>query len=100
MSDDWLTDEVIAAVAAHMNDDHADDNVVICRGLGGVPDATSATFVGLTTTAARFSVTDADGTRDVEIAFENEVTERAMVRTEIAGPYHRAAALLGLPPRV
>lgn len=100
MSDDsWLTDEVIAAVTHHMNTDHVDDNVVICRGLGGCDDAIAATFVGMTTTAARFTVTDARGPREVEIAFAETVTERAQVRAEVAGLYHRSAALLGLPPR-
>ncbi|HET8930343.1 MAG TPA: DUF2470 domain-containing protein [Acidimicrobiales bacterium] len=96
---DWLTDEVITAVAHHMNSDHVDDNVVICRGLGGCDDATAATFVGMTTTVARFSVTGPDGEREIEIEFADEVSERAQVRTEVAGLYHRSAALLGLPPR-
>lgn len=95
----WLTDDVIAAVAHHMNTDHADDNVVICRGLGACGDATAATFVGMTTKVARFSVTLPDGTHEIEIAFADEVTERAEVRTQVADLYHRSAALLGLPPR-
>lgn len=97
--DDWLTDEVIAAVAHHMNADHVDDNVVICRGLGGCDDATAATFVGMTTKVARFTVTEPGGEREIEIGFADEVSERAQVRTEVAGLYHRSAAMLGLPPR-
>ena len=100
MSDDaWLTDEVIAAVAHHMNTDHVDDNLVICRGVGGCTEATAATFVGMTTTVARFSVTVPGGTREIEVPFADEVTERAQVRSEVAGLCHRSAALLGLPPR-
>lgn len=100
MSDaSWLTDDVVAAVARHMNDDHADDNVVICRALGGYPEATAATFTGMTTTAARFTASGPDGERTVEIDFADRVTERAEVRTQVAALYHRSAALLGLPPR-
>lgn len=95
----WLTNEVIAAVARHMNTDHADDNVVICRGLGGYPGATTATFVGMTTTAARFAASGSDGEREIEIPFADEVTERPEVRTQVAALYHRSAAQLGLPPR-
>lgn len=32
---DWCTPEVVAAVARHMNDDHADDCVVLARVWGG-----------------------------------------------------------------
>lgn len=100
MSDDaWLTDDVVDAVAQHMNTDHVDDNVVICRGLGGCGDATAATFVSMTPTAARFAVTTPAGTREIDVAFAAEVTERAQVRAEVAGLYHRSAALLGLAPR-
>ncbi len=95
----WLGDDVVAAVARHMNTDHVDDNVVICRGLGACEDATAATFVGMTTSAARFSVTVRDGTREIEIPFAEEVTERAQVRARVADLYHRSAALLGLPPK-
>ncbi len=97
--DAWLTDEVVAAVAHHMNTDHAEDNVVICRGLGGVEDAETAEFVGMTTTAAHFRVTTPGGTRQVEVPFAEAVTERPEVRVQVADLYHRSAALLGLPPR-
>lgn len=100
MSDAWLTDEVVDAVAKHMNTDHLGDNVVICRGLGGVGDATAARFTGLTTTGARFVVTTDAGDQDIEVPFDRPVTERAEVREQVAALYHRSAQILGLPPRI
>uniref|UniRef100_UPI002594DDC9 DUF2470 domain-containing protein n=1 Tax=uncultured Gordonia sp. TaxID=198437 RepID=UPI002594DDC9 len=38
--------DVVAAVLAHMNDDHADDSLLICRALGGRPDAVAARMTG------------------------------------------------------
>ena len=37
-----FTPEISAAVADHMNTDHPEDNLLIVRSLGGVPDATDA----------------------------------------------------------
>ncbi len=96
----WLTDDVVAAVAEHMNTDHAADNVVICRGLGGHDATASAVFTGMTTREAVFTATDAAGEEvEVRVPFANEVTARPEVRTEVADLYHRSAAMLGLPPR-
>ncbi len=91
---EWLTDDVIEAVARHMNTDHADDNVVICRGLGGCPDTIAARFVGMTTTGARFAATVPEGQRDVEVTFAEAVTERSQVRTQVAALYHRSVEML------
>jgi hypothetical protein len=96
---DWLTDDVIAAVAHHMNTDHAEDNLVICRGVGGVPDATTAHFEGLDRHSATFVATTPDGTRTVRVPFAAPVTERAAIRAEVAALFHTSAAQLGLPPR-
>ena len=97
---DWLTDEVIAAVARHMNNDHAEDNAVICRGVGGRAEVTAARFVGMTTRACGFAITTPDGSSELEVPFANEVTERAEVRAEVAALYHRSAAMLGIAPRI
>jgi putative heme iron utilization protein len=39
--------EAVAQIARHMNDDHADDNVLIVRALGGQPEATAARMSGM-----------------------------------------------------
>ncbi len=95
-----FTPDVIAAVTRHMNDDHADDNVVICRALGGVPDATAATMTGLDDTGIIFDVTTPAGTTVATIAWAAPVTERPQIRAEVAAMYHRACAELGIAPTV
>ena len=54
-------DEVVAAVLRHMNEDHAEDSVLICRAFGGRPDATSATMTGLDATGGEFRVDGPEG---------------------------------------
>lgn len=93
-----FTPDVIAAVTRHMNDDHADDNVVICRALGSVPDATAATMTGLDATGIIFDVTSPAGTSSVTIAWAAPVTERPQIRAEVAAMYHRACEQLGIEP--
>ncbi len=95
----WLTADVVTAILRHMNDDHRDDNVVICRGVGGVADATEAVCVGLDLHAVTFTAQTSTGRRDVRVPFAAALTDRPQVRAEIAALYHEAAARLGLPPR-
>lgn len=96
----FLTEEVVAAVTAHMNGDHADDNVVICRGVGGRPDVETATMSGLDLDAITFSVTTVDGSADeVRIPFSAPLADRPQIRAEVAQMFHDSAARLGLPPR-
>lgn len=97
---DFLTDEVVAAVTAHMNGDHAEDNVVICRGVGGRPDVVAATMSGLDREAITFTVATTDGATDeVRIPFSAPLADRPQIRAEVARMYHESAARLGLPPR-
>lgn len=95
----WLSPDVVAAVARHMNDDHAEDNVVICRGVGGHPTTTSASFVGLDTTEATFLAVTPDGDFDIRVPFAQPVHDRSDVRVAVAELFHRSAALLGMPER-
>lgn len=96
----FLTDDVVAAVTAHMNGDHAEDNVVICRGVGGRPDVETATMAGLDLDAVTFAVTTTDGgTDEVRIPFSSPLEERRQIREEVAQMFHDSAAQLGLPPR-
>lgn len=91
--------DVVAAVLRHMNSDHADDCAVICRGLGGQPEATAAVMSGLDSDAAYFEATvDGDPVR-VRIPFSEALTERAQIRVEITQMYHDACVRLGLPGR-
>lgn len=95
--------EVVAAIARHMNDDHAEDNVTICRGLGGRPDTTAATMTGMTPDGIVFAATveGDEGTDQVEVVvpWSEPITERAQVRLEVVRMHAEASAALGLPAR-
>lgn len=95
MSDaDWLTDEVVAAIRHHMNTDHADDNVVICQGIGGLMDVLQATFVDLDVDGANFLATTPNGDVPIRVLFTKPLESRSDARTEIAALYNKAAELV------
>ena len=71
--------EVVAAIARHMNEDHAEDNVVICRGLGGRPGTTAATMTGMTHAGLVFSAIVDGAATEVVIPWAEPITERAQV---------------------
>lgn len=92
-------DEVVAAVLRHMNEDHAEDSVLICRAFGGRPDATSATMTGLDATGGEFRVDGPEGgPATVRVAWSRRITERPQIREEVARLHHEAAELLGGSP--
>lgn len=95
----WITQDVVDAVLAHMNGDHADDCAVICRGLGGRPHTTAARMTALDTVGIELLAAGPDGEEVVRVPFTEPLTERAQVRAEVARMYHESAAALGLPPR-
>ncbi|WP_238418823.1 DUF2470 domain-containing protein [Gordonia sp. 'Campus'] len=82
--------EVVAAVLAHMNDDHADDSLLICRVLGGRPDATAATMTGFDHTAATFDVTVPEGVVGVRLTWDRPVRDRADVRVAVVAMFRAA----------
>jgi len=91
--------EVVAQIARHMNDDHADDNVLIVRGLGGIHAATSARMSGMDADGMDFAAA-VDGIEvPVRIPFSERLTERRQVRAEAVRMYRDACAALGLEPR-
>lgn len=99
MTGPFPTPEVVAAVCAHMNGDHAEDCVVICRGLGGRPDTTAARMVGMDADTVELLAEGPGGTATVRVPFSSRLTARAQVRAEVARMYHESAKALGLPPR-
>ncbi|WP_127499842.1 DUF2470 domain-containing protein [Actinoplanes solisilvae] len=91
--------EVVNQIARHMNDDHADDNVLIVRALGGIPTATAARVSGLDADAMEFKAV-VDGIEvPVRVPFSERLTERRQVRAEAVRMYHDACAALNLEPR-
>lgn len=90
--------EVIDAVVRHMNDDHADDSLLICRTLGSQPGATAARMTGLGVASFQF-VAVVDGVEvEVEVPAE-PLTERAQIRTEVVRLYQEACVAAGVEPR-
>jgi putative heme iron utilization protein len=90
---------IAAAVVAHMNGDHAADNLLIVRSLGGVADATAATMTGIGPDGAHFSATSPVGEQAVTIPWAVPITDRSTIRVEVVRMYHDACAALGVEPR-
>lgn len=90
-------DSVIAAITRHMNEDHAADTLVICRGVGGHPAATAARMDTFDGTGADFTTT-VDGVEvPLRITWSQPLSQRAEVRPEIVRMYHESRAKLGMP---
>ena len=90
-----LEPEVVAQIARHMNEDHADDNVLIVRTLGGQPDATAARMSGLDAEAMEFEATVHDIAVPVRIPFSAPITDRHQVRSEAVRMCNEAREALG-----
>ncbi|WP_326551727.1 DUF2470 domain-containing protein [Micromonospora sp. NBC_01813] len=96
---DPFTPEVVAQVAHHMNDDHAADSLLICRSLGGVPQASAARMTGLDADGIEFAATVDEVEVPLRVPFAYRLTERAQVRREVVRMYQQACAQLGVTPR-
>ncbi|OLT29092.1 hypothetical protein BJF83_00145 [Nocardiopsis sp. CNR-923] len=94
-----FSDEVVAAVTAHMNGDHPQDTLVICRGLGGHPEATAARMTGLDGDGGDYAVTAEGVERAVRIPWSHPLTERAQIRAEVVRMHREACERLGVAPR-
>ncbi|MEU0566433.1 DUF2470 domain-containing protein [Nonomuraea sp. NPDC005983] len=91
-----FTSDVVEAIKRHMNDDHGDDALVIVRGLGGRPDATTAATSGVDAEAIEFTI---DGGELVRVPWGETLTERPQVRVAVVRLYRDACARLGIPAR-
>ena len=92
-------DAVVAAVTNHMNGDHPEDTLLICRHLGGEPAATTARMVGFDGDGGDYVAT-VDGTDvAVRIPWSEPVVERSDVRREVVVLYERACEAAGVEPR-
>ncbi|MCU0309642.1 MAG: DUF2470 domain-containing protein [Acidimicrobiales bacterium] len=90
--------EVVEAITRHMNDDHAEDNLRICRALGAHPDATAARLTGLDGDGMDFSVSTTGGDATDRILWPERITERAEVRVAVVRLHDEACRLLGVTP--
>lgn len=91
--------EVVAQIAQHMNDDHAEDNVLIVRGLGGATAATAARLANLDADGMDFAAAVNGVEVPIRIPFRERLTERRQVRAEAVRMYQDACAALGVAPR-
>lgn len=103
---------IVTAVLHHMNDDHADDNLLFARAFGD-GTAVSARMVGVDGNGGDwvYVVEGGEGTGErvpaeqlpaehpLRLNWRSSITERAQIRQEIVALYDRACAALGVPPR-
>jgi putative heme iron utilization protein len=85
-----FTPEVIRQIARHMNDDHADSSLMICRVLGGASGATAARVHSLDADGMDFEATIDGIAVPVRVPFSRRLTERAEVRHEVVRMHHAA----------
>ncbi|SDL38431.1 Heme oxygenase [Glycomyces sambucus] len=90
--------KVIAAICHHMNHDHADDTLVICRGTGGRREASGARMTGFDGEGADFAAAVGGEEVPVRIEWARPLTERAEVRPEIVRIFTESRELLGARP--
>ena len=94
---DLFGPDVTAQVMRHMNDDHGEDSLLICRALGGRDAATAARMSGMDPAGIVFAVDEPGGPAEVRIPWSGPVTERPQIRQEVVRMYAAARAALGLP---
>lgn len=93
--------DIVAGVLAHMNDDHADDNLLIARAFGD-PGAVRARMVGVDGGSGHWVyVTDEtpQGEHALRVEWSAPISARPEIRREIVTLYDRACATLGVEPR-
>ncbi|RFA10969.1 hypothetical protein B7R54_18445 [Subtercola boreus] len=93
--------DVVAAILAHMNDDHPEDNLVIVRAFGA-PDAERAAMIDLDTVGGTWAawLVPEDETVQVVIPWPSgTIGTRGEIRREIVALHDAASSALGLPPR-
>lgn len=94
-------DDVVTAVLAHMNTDHADDNLLISRAFGDVPGAVSAVMRDVDGDGGVWAaVTDTGEAALVRVPWPGgPVAERRELRREVVAVYDEACRRLGVTPR-
>ncbi|MBV1849866.1 DUF2470 domain-containing protein [Catellatospora sp. NEAU-YM18] len=86
----------------HMNDDHADDSLLICR--AALPEPTrpqtsSAVMSDMDAAGIEFRAVVAGVDTPIRVPFAARLTERAQVRIEVTRLYREACEILGVPSR-
>ena len=90
---------VVEAVLNHMNDDHADDNLLIARAFGD-RSASGCRMVHVDHLAGHWVFeSETHGEQPLRTMWTVPITERAEIRREIVVLYDRACAELDVAPR-
>ncbi|MCA1942630.1 MAG: DUF2470 domain-containing protein [Yonghaparkia sp.] len=90
---------IVAGVLHHMNDDHADDNLLFARAFGD-PAASTARMVGVDGDGGDWLFAVGDGPEQpLRLPWREPISERPQIRQEIVALYDRACAALGIEPR-
>lgn len=94
-------DAALTGVLGHMNDDHADDNLLIARAFSPLADVVHSEMTTFDGDRGQWHVMTADGAEDViSVPWPGgPITERREVRREIVALYDAACARLGITPR-
>lgn len=94
-----FTPDVVAAVLKHMNEDHAEDNLLIVRAFGR-PEATAATMTGLDEDGGDWRVSVDGFELDHRVPWPGgPISERPEIRREVVVLYDTACERLGVQPR-
>ena len=90
---------VVAAVTAHMNDDHPEDNLLIVRAFG-LPEASAASMAGLDENGGTWIAEVPSGRQELVVPWSHRpVTERPQIRRAVVTLYRTACERLGVTPR-
>lgn len=100
--DEWEAAEAdpIAPLAArilkHMNDDHEQDMVVMCRGLTRATDTRSATMTSIDRLGFEMSAVTSYGPRPIRLGFDAPISTSADAREALVAMVHTARKRLAL----
>lgn len=95
-------DDVVSAILRHMNDDHADDNLLIARAFAPESDfkITGAVMLDLDGDGGSWQITRAGIPEALDVPWPGgPISERSAVRREIVALYDAACERLGVAPR-
>lgn len=90
--------ETVTAVVAHMNGEHAHDNLLIARAFAD-PLADSAAMATLDDAGGTWHYTVAGRPATITVPWSARLTERAQIRREIVALYEAACHRTGTVPR-
>jgi len=91
--------EESAAIMRHMNNDHPEDSVLMCKALAGLPGTVSAEVSAVDKAGITFIALVSGKPVETTIAWSHQLKERAEVRGEVVRLYQEACAALGIEPR-